>query len=424
MRFLKVGLLFAASTVSKLVAGLLIVKIVAIYLGASGLGQLGQFMSLMSMITLLAGGGIGTGIIKYVAEFEHDARQLNGYLRAASLITLAVSFLLGFALLLAAPHISLWLFNSGEYAGVIRVLAAAQFAIAFTNLLMGILNGHKRVHAFALVNSASVALGAAGVALGCALYGIRGAMYGLIWMPSCTILLLLPWYRLGLKFSWQRLTPQWDGVKVRQFAGYSLMIAVTVLSMQMSQIVIRYIIAHHNSWVEVGYWQAVSKISDSYLLFITVVLSNYYLPRLSALRARAQIGKEVATAYKIAMPVLLIMSISIFILRDWIIVLLFSPEFLAMKNYFTWQLAGDAFKVAAYISGYVAVAKANSRLYIAAEILQASLLVLLCYFFVQAYGAIGATYAYFTTYLLYFPITVAILKYYLSQKTEPCTAAP
>jgi hypothetical protein len=43
---------------------------------------------------------------------------------------------------------------------------------------------------------------------------------------------------------------------------------------------------------------------------------------------------------------------------------------------------------------------------------------------VQAYGAIGATYAYFTTYLLYFPITVAILKYYLSQKTEPCTAAP
>ena len=63
MRFLKVGLLFAASTVSKLVAGLLIVKIVAIYLGASGLGQLGQFMSLMSMITLLAGGGIGTGII-------------------------------------------------------------------------------------------------------------------------------------------------------------------------------------------------------------------------------------------------------------------------------------------------------------------------------------------------------------------------
>ena len=98
---------------------------------------------------------------------------------------------------------------------------------------------------------------------------------------------------------------------------------------------------------------------------------------------------EVATAYKIAMPVLLIMSISIFILRDWIILLLFSPEFLAMKNYFTWQLAGDAFKVAAYISGYVAVAQANSRLYIAAEIFQASLLVLLCYFFVQAYGAIG-----------------------------------
>jgi O-antigen/teichoic acid export membrane protein len=416
MRFLKVGILFAASTLSKLIAGLLIVKIVAIYLGAQGLGQLGQFMSLMSMITILAGGGINTGIIKYVAEFEKDERQLNGYLRAASMMTLAVSILLGAALLLGASQISLWLFNTNEYAVVIRVLAACQFAIAFTNLLMGVLNGHKRVHAFAVINAVSVVIGAAGVALGCALYGMKGAMYGLIWMPSCTILLLLPWYRFGLKFSWRRLLPQWDRQKIKQFAGYSMMIAVTVLTMQMSQIVIRYIIAGHNSWVEVGYWKAVSKISDSYLLFITVVLSNYYLPRLSALRSRLDIKKEVTTAYKIAMPVLLLMSITIFILRDWIILLLFSPEFLAMKSYFTWQLAGDAFKVAAYISGYVAVAKANSKLYIAAELFQSSLLILLCYFFVNTYGAIGATYAYFTTYFIYFPITFAILRYYLSQK--------
>lgn len=416
MRFLKVGILFAASTLSKLVAGLLIIKIVAIYLGAQGLGQLGQFMSLMSMITILAGGGINTGIIKYVAEFEKDERQLNGYLRAASMITLVVSILLGFALLIAAPKISLWLFNTKEYAAVIRVLAVCQFAIAFTNLLMGVLNGHKRVHAFAIINAASVVIGATGVAVGCALYGMKGAMYGLIWMPSCTILLLLPWYRLGLKFSWRRLLPQWDRQKIKQFAGFSMMIAVTVLTMQMSQIVIRYIIAGHNSWVEVGYWQAVSKISDSYLLFITVVLSNYYLPRLSALRSRLDIRKEVTTAYKIAMPVLLLMSITIFILRDWIILLLFSPEFIAMKSYFTWQLAGDAFKVAAYISGYIAVAKANSRLYIAAELFQSSLLVLLCYFFVNAYGAIGATYAYFTAYLIYFTITFLILRYYFSQK--------
>lgn len=54
-----------------------------------------------------------------------------------------------------------------------------------------------------------------------------------------------------------------------------------------------------------------------------------------------------------------------------------------MKSYFTWQLSGDAFKVGAYISCYVAVAKANTRLYISAEIFQAALLIIFCYFFVK-----------------------------------------
>lgn len=94
MCFLKVGILFAASILRKLIAGLRIVKIVAIYLGTEGLGQLGQFMSLMSMITILAGGGINTGIIKYVAEFNKEEVQLNGYLRAASMITLVFYLML------------------------------------------------------------------------------------------------------------------------------------------------------------------------------------------------------------------------------------------------------------------------------------------------------------------------------------------
>lgn len=134
MYFLKVGILFSTSTLSKLIAGLLIVKIVAIYLGTEGLGQLGQFMSLMSMITILAGGGINAGIIKYVADFDKEEVKLNGYLRAASMITLVFSSILGFGLLVGASEISRWLFNTDNYATVVRVLATAQFAIALKNL--------------------------------------------------------------------------------------------------------------------------------------------------------------------------------------------------------------------------------------------------------------------------------------------------
>lgn len=413
MHFLKVGLLFAASTLSKLLASLVVVKIIAVYIGADGLGRLGQFMSLMSMITILAGGGITTGIVKYVAQYKDDAAELKRYLGAASSVTAIASALVCTGLLVFAPWLSMWLLKTEDYASVIRVLALAQFLIAATNLLLGLVNGHQRVNAFAIINTISVILGASGVAVACSMYGIKGTMYGLIWFPACAILLLLPWYRYGLRFQWRDLKPTWDRERIAKFMGFSLMMLVTVLTMQMSQIIIRMMIETKDSWTAVGYWQAVSRVSDAYLQFITVVLANYYLPRLSALKQRHEIQKEVNQAYRYAMPVLLVMSLLIFLCRDWIILLLFSREFLPMKDFFTWQLIGDGFKVAAYISAYVAVARASTRIYIAAEIYQAGMLLVFSHFFIGKFGAVGATYAYCLNYIIYFLICYLSCKSYL-----------
>jgi len=421
MNFLKVGFLFSASTVSKLVAGLLIVKIIAVSLGADGLGRLGQFMSLISMVTILAGGGITSGIVKYVAEFKDNKQILNGYLGAASFVTLFASILVGTVLYLAAQPLSEWLFKTDEFSGVVRMLALVQFCIAMTNLFMGLVNGHQRVYAFALITLISVAVGSAGVALACFYYGMPGAMYGLMWMSACPILILMPWYKFGLKFEWNQIVPKFDRQKVQDFSHFSLMLLVSVLTMQMSQIVVRHIIESNNSWVQVGYWQAVSKISDAYLQFITVVLANYFLPRLAELKLRSAIRKEVELAYRFAMPALIVMVAVIFICRDWIIFLIFSRDFLPMKEFFTFQLIGDCFKIAAYIGAYVAVAKANTKAYIVGEILQSSMLIGLCMLFVDQFGAVGATYAYCLNYIIYFLIVHFVLRAYLNR---PDDAAP
>jgi O-antigen/teichoic acid export membrane protein len=413
MHFLKVGLLFASSTLSRLLAGLIVVKIIAIYIGAQGLGQLGQFMSLMSMITMMAGGGISSGIIKYVAEHQENPIELRRYIGAASMVTVIASLLLGLVLSMAASVISGWLFNTDQYAHVIRVLAIAQIAVAGTNFFFGLVNGQKRVRAFALISATGAVAGALGVAVGSIYYGITGAMYGLIWMPACYFLLLLPWSRFSLRWDWRRFAPTWDKGKIQQYLGFSLMLLVSVLTMQMSQVFIRKIIEGHDSWTGVGYWQATAKISDAYLSFITVVLSNYYLPRLAALRTRAEIGSEVGSVYKFAIPVLLVMAAGVYFFRDTIILVLFSKEFTPMRGFFTWQLIGDTFKIAAYIGGYVAVARANTRIYVAAEIFQASVLVTLCYLFVSRYGAIGATYAYCVNYIIYFLTVQFVLQRYL-----------
>lgn len=413
MHFLKIGLLFSASTFSKLLAGLVVVKIIAVYVGADGLGRLGQFMSLMSMITIMAGGGISSGVIKYVAQYREDGPALRASLGAASLLAIVASVLFGAVLFGAANAISRWLFDSTEYGNVIRVLALAQVVIALVNLLVGLVNGHQRVQAFAVINILGVLAGALGVAGGCVIWGIEGAMYGLIWMPAANILFLLPWYFFVFKGKVADLAPTWNREKIGQYLKYSLMLLVSVCTMQLAQVIVRQVIESNHSWVEVGYWQAVSKISDAYLQFITVVLANYYMPRLAALKLRSEVRSEVRSVYKIAMPVLATLSVGVFLARDLIIVILFSRDFLPMQEFFLWQLMGDAFKIAAYIGAYVAVARARTTVYIAAEIFQAGMLVMLAYLLIGKFGAVGASYAYCANYMLYFVVVQVALRLYL-----------
>ncbi|POM11183.1 hypothetical protein [Pseudomonas orientalis] len=47
----------SAAQASKILVGFCILKLIALYLGADGLGKLGHFMSLVSIAVLLAGGG-------------------------------------------------------------------------------------------------------------------------------------------------------------------------------------------------------------------------------------------------------------------------------------------------------------------------------------------------------------------------------
>lgn len=416
MSFLKVGLVFAIPTIAKLAAGLIVVKVIAIYLGVDGLGRIGQFMSLMSMLTVLAGGGISIGIVKYVAEFQDKKNQLSDYIQTASCVTLGYSIFLTAVLFILDEKISVFLFKTPLYAFEIRVLAFSQIAIGLSSFFLGILNGLRQAKAFAFVSLASVFFGAIGVVIGCKWGGFTGAMYGMMWFSSCQLIFLVIWYYWSFNKDWRLLKPRWLPEIAKKFTLFSFMQLVTVLTMQLAQIIIRNLIEQKTNWIDVGYWQGLVKISDAYLLFITVVLANYYMPKLSELKEKSEVIREVIAAYKIVIPTLLLFIPIIFACRNAIVITLYSEKFLAISDLFFWQIIGDFLKVIAYISGYVAVAKAASKIYISAEIFQAGLLIILSFFLVTHYGVQGAVYAYVITYFIYASVSLFCLRLYAKKR--------
>lgn len=421
MSFVKAGMTFAASTGTKLVLGLIIIKIIALNVGADGLGKLGQFMSVMGMVTLLAGGGIFTGLIKYVAELRNDLSELKKYLSSGSMITLTTSSVVALLLCLFARKISMILIGSEKYYDIIYILAVVQFLIGANNFATSVISGHQDAQGFAKVTVAGSVAGAGLVYILTISGGLRGAMCGLILMPALMSLFSITYVFRRRFLTTDKIVPCFHKKVTGKLLQYSGMLCVTATTLPVAQIAVRNLIVQQYGWSAVGYWQGVNRVSDAYLQFVTVVLGNYYLPRLSATYNKSDLRLEVYRALQVAVPITMVMATVVYFLKDWIVSILFSADFYPMRDFFLFQTFGDCLKVCAHTIAYVAVAKALTRIYILSEISQSIVFVCLSFLFLKTFGPVGVTYAHFVTYLLYFIIGIIAFSFYVTSEKSHST---
>jgi PST family polysaccharide transporter len=186
---------------------------------------------------------------------------------------------------------------------------------------------------------------------------------------------------------------------------------VAILSSNLSLIIIRDFITTNISIDAAGYWQGIWTLSQVSLGLITTSLSIYFLPTLSAIKVKSDISKELKSAIRVILPVAVLISFSIYILKDFIILVLYTEEFNPMKELFLWQMIGNTIKVAGWLFGYVLVAKAMVRYTVSIEIIFATIFVLLSIYLVNIYGLIGVTYSYTINNILHFFTMYYIYKY-------------
>ncbi|HKS33595.1 MAG TPA: lipid III flippase WzxE [Enterobacteriaceae bacterium] len=404
MSLAKASLWTAASTLIKIGAGLVVVKLLAVSFGPAGVGQAGNFRQMVTVLGVLAGAGIFNGVTKFVAQYQDDPVQLNKVVGTSSAMVLGFSTLLALVFLLAAAPISQGLFGHTHYQGLVQLVALVQMGIAWANLLLALMKGFRDAAGNALSLIAGSLIGVAAYYLCYRLGGYQGALLGLALVPALVVVPagLMLWRRGRVPLAW--LKPRWDGWLAGQLGKFTLMALITSVTLPVAYVMMRNLMAAHYSWDEVGIWQGVSSISDAYLQFITASFSVWLLPTLSRLTEKPAIGREVMRSLKFVLPAVAAASLTVWLLRDVAIWLLFSDRFTAMRDLFAWQLVGDVLKVGAYVYGYLVIAKASLRFYILAEISQFALLSGFAYWLIPARGALGAAQAYMATYIVYFTL--------------------
>ena len=408
MSLLHTSILNAIAVAVRMLAMLGLNKLLAVYVGPAGYAAIGQFQNAVTMITSFASGAINTGVTKYTAQYHTNATAQQALWRTAGTISLYCAGFVSIVIAIFHRQLAVLILKDEQLGSVFLWLAATLILFVFNALLMAILNGKKAVALYITANIATslvTLIATWGLAK---IWGLYGALVALAINQSIVFFVTLMLCLRTNWFSLKHLFGRVETTMLRNLGGYALMALVTAVAMPLSQLLIRNHLVSTFGWTDAGMWQAVTKISDMYLMIITTTLTVYYLPRLSEINDIQVLRKEIIKVYRFIMPITIAGAVSVFLLREWLIRLLFTAEFTPMIDLLGWQLIGDVVKIGSWVLGFVMLGRAMTTPYIITEILFSFSLVGITFALTPLFGLKAAVIAFFINYVLYW-ICIAVI---------------
>ena len=404
MTFFKTSLLNGIAVVVRMLTLLCINKILAIYVGPTGYAALGQFQNAVQMITTFASGAINAGVTKYTAEYHEDEKRQHSVWQTAGSISILGAVTTGIVVAVFNERLSVLFLGDAKFGGVFIWFSATLILFVMNTLLLAVLNGKKEILRYVISNIAGSLFALAVTTYMAIIWGIYGALVALAVYQSISFFVTFalccraPWFKI--RYFLGRIDPD----VARDLAKYTAMSLTSVACVPLSQILVRNHIGQSFGWEAAGYWEALTRLSGAYLMLITTTLSVYYLPRFSELKSSAELHAEIKSGYKIILPLTAIGALIIYVFRDLVVKLLFTPAFLPMTDLFAWQMVGDTLKIGSWVLAYLMLGKAMFKLFMVTELVFAATFVLLTWLFTKTFGLQGVTMAYALNYAIYWVV--------------------
>ncbi len=377
MTFIRTSLLNAIAVFIKMLTLLGINKVLAIYVGPGGYAAIGQFQNAVQMITTFASGAVATGVTKYTAEFKDDVAAQHKVWRTAGTIALLGSLLSSLVIIIFSKALAGFFLKNESYSSVFIWFGATLVFLTFNALMLAILNGKKEIGKYVAANIMGSLFSILATTVMSMLYGLHGALVALAIYQSLSFFITMlicyksSWFKLAYLFG------EFDRSTAVNLSKFTLMALSSALCMPVSHILVRNHLGEIFGWESAGYWEAMWRLSSANLMLMTTTLSVYYLPKLAELKDAGCIKNEILKVYKIVVPVTIFCAALMYVLRDFIIITLFTSDFLPMRDLFGWQMIGDVLKISSWILGYVLAAKAYWKIFIISEVLFAALFYIL-----------------------------------------------
>lgn len=400
---LKSTSLIAGASILNIMIGMVRTKFIAIILGPVGVGLLGIFTQITSLISSLTGMGVGSSGVRQVAKAVGTGDD-EGIARTVITLRRTAWVTGGFGLLVMIVFcvpLSCVTFGTSDHAKSIAVLGITLLTGAISNGQGCIINGTRRLKELAKI-SVIGAISSTLISIPCLiLLGQEGIVPSLV-LSALAVLATSWWFArrvqvMEIKLPWR--SSYGEACQLLTL-GVSFMGAGLVIAL--SNYLIRVIMLQQFSLTDIGIYQAAFNLSGTLVGFALGAMGADYYPRLTAVAnnndcVHRMINEQSQISILLSLPGLVAMMI----FAPWLIKFFYATPFNSAVPILRWCILGILGRVFSWPLGFVLLAKGKGKLFFVTEVFAGILHLMGVFFFTRIWGLDGAGVAFMVLYIFY-----------------------
>lgn len=397
--------LFSGLQMVNIICSVIKIKLVALWLHASGVGLFGIYQSVIDTVGTLTDIGLRQSAVRDVAMNQSSLRRL-----AETAIVVrrwsAFAGLVGATIIVgSSPLLSRWFFGSWWAVWGFVLLGIAMFLNSLTSGEQALLQGSGKLRALARGNLwgtiagliASIPLfyflGPESVALSIVAYAL--AMYTCIRRTRLHTVALPA--AIGLRQIW---------LKGKGFARLGLCMAIAAFATSLAHTIFTALLNATEGIDRLGYVQAGDTVIVRYLGLIFTAIGMEFYPRLAIATRHKRAMQAYVNHEIVLLMILLTPLLIIFIMaRGTMLQLLYTDDFMVIIPFITWGALASIPKAISWCMAFTIICRGDGKIYVLTETLDAIISVPLCFLAFRYYGFTGLGIAYIIWYIIYAILT-------------------
>jgi len=342
------GLLSANQIISSL-TGLVRTKILAVFIGAEGIGVFAQAKYLLELINQISTLGLSGGYVNIIAEHARDnePKRVRETISTAAIFFGLISLLIMILINIYSRAISIWFFNSSDYEFVIRIISVAAFLYVEYSLILSTLQGLMKWKDYSRIVISFYLFSVPIIAILTYKLGLLGAIISIL--ISHFIGLIAAWkiYSKGVVIDERpALISKLSQQSLERIIGYFGSLTVYVLIASLAPLIIRRILIMRLGLSANGIFEVSWSISILYMGLLNSVLNNHGMPKVTSVKENKDAVLKVQNdGLKLGLLVITPSIVFLYLFRAYWIPVLYSVEFLLAGSILVWQFLGDLFRV-------------------------------------------------------------------------------